>query len=104
MTYDLALSTLDLTQVNQMGVQITTGTCLSPIPDAGSDAATQSDATSGDAASSEASMSDVSVGDGASSEASTADAGADASDAPPPPPPTATTAVILIDNVVVFVP
>jgi hypothetical protein len=29
--YDLALSTLDLTQINQTGVQITTGTCSTPL-------------------------------------------------------------------------
>jgi hypothetical protein len=100
-TYDMAFAGLDTTQINQMGIQITTGTCIPLLHHAdGSpddDAMTSSDGST-DATSSEA-------GDDAGSDASVGDAGDESSDASVDTfvPPTATTAVILIDDVVVSV-
>jgi hypothetical protein len=103
-TYDLSLSTLDLTQINQMGIQITTGTCVVPPPEAGTDVDAQPDVSLGSDAADDAPASDASPGDAATPDAEVADAGSDSAAQPDaPPPPTATTAVILIDDVIVSV-
>ena len=105
-TYDLALSNLNLSQINQMGIQITTGTCTGPLPEAGSDGAPTSDVTSASDGPTDVTIGDDSAGEDASSEAAVADAGAnpsDGSDGASTSPPTATTAVILIDDAIVSV-
>jgi hypothetical protein len=112
-TYDMADATIDVSQINQMGLQMTTGAvCLG---DAGaSDAATDASAdgaadggVDGDAAADSAVdgradasdaatlMADAGLTDGGSTDS------ADASDAPDALPVTATTAVILVDDVIV---
>jgi hypothetical protein len=106
-TYDVATATIDITKINQMGVQITTGLNCPAVPDGGTDAAGEAGASDG--AASDAADAGVSEGGTDASASDAADGGvtdaasSDGGDGAVVAPPTATTAVILIDNVIVSV-
>jgi hypothetical protein len=110
---------VDTTMINQMGIQITTGTATNcPPPDGGagtdggldamidamSEGGVVADAGSSDGGANDAAASDAGSSDGGSTDAGAGDGGSStdaSSDAPPAA--TATTAVILVDDVFVTV-
>lgn len=110
LTYDMATAPIDVTQINQMGVQITNGPCDfeagSPVADAGStsDAGTTSDAGIGDVAVSiDAGTTDAGPSDSAGTDSGLADTSVGEASTDADASPVIPSTMILIDSVIVSV-